>query len=268
MTTAKPMSENTKNVLEAIIANPGKTSIDIATILSVSVGSVSGAVGSLKRAELITADENGKFTATAEAAFEFGDGDTTPVAKTETAPKAAATDTEDDSTDTVASTIVETTGTAAAAPETVTIEAAATKAAASPKVPAAEKAPATESKAAKARKIFDENPGAPRKLLMSLLMGPECGMTEAGANTYIYNIRKTKGLVTARGTAPAVAETPAAVVTETTAAPTIAAGEEPAFAAEPTEAVIIDVTTAGVASPETESTVVETTPADEEKAAQ
>lgn len=266
MTTAKPMSENTKNVLEAIIANPGKTSIDIATILSVSVGSVSGAVGSLKRAELITADENGKFTATAEAAFEFGDGDTTPAAKTEKPTTAAAGDTEDDSTDTGASTIVETTGTAA--PETVTIEAAATKAAASPKVPAAEKAPATESKAAKARKIFDENPGAPRKLLMSLLMGPECGMTEAGANTYIYNIRKTKGLVTARGTAPAVAETPAAVVTETTAAPTIAAGEEPAFAAEPTEAVIIDVTTAGVASPETESTVVETTPADEEKAAQ
>lgn len=57
--------------------------------------------------------------------------------------------------------------------------------------------PRSDSKTAKAQAIFDANPNLKRSELMQLLKD-QVGLTENGANTYIHNMRKAAGMVTAR----------------------------------------------------------------------
>lgn len=261
------MSDKTKATLEAILAAPGKTAIDYATEQGVSVGQVTGAINSLKKAGMIVVGEGGVITATEDATFEYGDGDTTKKASTEL-DTTAGTDTMLDAEDGEGiggAITAEGTGiaTEASATEAPTAEApAATKVAPSAfanmvaqamsptaTAPAAGKTatsttpagPAVVSKAAKARAVWEANKDAPRKVLMQMMMAPEIGLTSHGANTYIHNFKKAAGLVTPRGTAVA---TPAAPV-----------AEEPAFAPEVaetvavTENVVVDIT--AEAAPET-----------------
>lgn len=240
--TPKPLSQSTIDVLETIQANPGKTAIDIATLLSVSVGSVTGSVNTLKKRELISF-EDGKLTALAGAEYAIGESAGTEVKKSTINEAKLSTETivGDDLGDDVRgeSTPAPSAGTSVfatmaegiGAASTVSAAAAAAMAASAPAAPAGTTAPAgatTLSKSAKAKIIFDSNPGAPRKLLMSMMMAPECGLTEAGANTYIYNFRKAAGQVTPRGTAAPVAA----------AAPI--STEAPAFVAETTGNVVVE----------------------------
>ena len=90
MTSAAPkeLSAKTLATLTAIMDNPGKTAIDIAALESVSLGAVSGGVSSLRKAGLITVDEDGKLHPTDEATFEYGGGAGGPA----TPAKVAATD--------------------------------------------------------------------------------------------------------------------------------------------------------------------------------
>lgn len=261
--TSPTLSTKSKEVLQEIVNNPGKTIVDIAAALGVAIGQVNGALVALKKGDLV-AVEDGKLTATSEATavLEYGDGASsapaTPgitkvAAKNTLAPEEelAASDTAIDATagitkmetDTKTSTFIEAEGTGiaieASAPATVTVGSAMAAIAAtggSVTAPSATPAVATESKAAKARAIFLANKDAPRKVLMALMTGPDVGLTVAGANTYIYNFRKEAGMVVARGTEVKAAE------------PVVASA--PAFVAETpaavTEAVVVDVSAAAV----------------------
>lgn len=248
-TELKPLSQTATDVLDAIIDNPGKTAIDLATILSVSVGSVSGAVGSLKKRSLITI-EDGKITATADAKFDYGDGDTTVRSTTPLGAdtnKAAELEIADDLMGNEDTTAVLATAPTETIKASVAIDLAA-MASPAPAPAASAPGPAVVSKASKAQAIFDANKDQPRKVLMNMLMDPAlCGLSEAGANTYIYNMRKKAGMVTARGATPVATEAAPTAVTE---------AATPAFVVETTESVVV----AAAAIEPTEAVVVEVAP--------
>jgi hypothetical protein len=267
------ISERTKEVFDAIIDNPNKTAVDIAAKMGVSVGQVTGAVNSLKKANMIVI-EDGKITATAEAEFEFGDGpglpaaaapasskkvaakalaaDTSDVDDAELAPTVTSGETATDVTIVEASTETiieaETAGEVAATAVDAIEELADTPVPMSTMIPgtapasvAPAKAPAGESKASKARAIFMANKDQPRKVLMAMMM-EQCGLTSHGANTYLYNFRKAEGMVKTR-TAEVAADATPAVVTE---------ADAPAFVEAATDNIVIDVS-----APEVVAEVVE-----------
>lgn len=266
------ISERTKEVFDAIIDNPNKTAVDIAAKMGVSVGQVTGAVNSLKKANMIVI-EDGKITATAEAEFEFGDGPGLPAAAApasskKVAAKALAADTSDVDDAELAPTVTsgetaadvateastetiieaETAGDVAATAVDAIEELADTPAPMSTMIPgtapasvAPAKAPAGESKASKARAIFMANKDQPRKVLMAMMM-EQCGLTSHGANTYLYNFRKAEGMVKTR-TAEVAADATPAVVTE---------ADAPAFVEAATDNIVIDVS-----APEVVAEVVE-----------
>lgn len=228
MTTATTLSKNAQTVLDAIIACEGKNAAEVAKFAGVSVSTVTGSLATLKKLNLVS-NEDGILKATAEAEFGFGSPVTsTPVVPTakqvsafptiasvtakDTKASAASNDDDNDENDeggTTTGVVAATTTKAAKVVKTV-----------EPKEPVI-------TKAMRAREVFEANKDQPRKILMDLLMATEIGLTKNGANTYIYNMRKKAGMVTARTAKDTTAEVAS---TETPAANAESSTEEKAAA--------------------------------------
>lgn len=257
MGEVKELSEKAKDVMEAILTNPNSNAANIAEFLGVSVATVTGSLGTLKKRGYVTVEE-GILTPTDDANFEFGAGTT---AVTTPAPTADATETkavvEAAATTDVAEEVIAVTEAVLvedAAERTPELAAAEANAEHQVEVAAelhAEAVHATEvaaeavtevvaiatskNKAEKARAVFEELKDAPRKDLMARLMSDEVGLSKNGANTYIYNMRKSAGMVKPRAavvTEATTAETPAPEAAETPAEEIVADASTPAVVAE------------------------------------
>lgn len=210
------LSEKSLNVINAIITNPGSNPADVSKYLGVSIQTVTGSLSTLKKAGLVTIEE-GKLIPSAEAEFEYGGATTAPV----TTMATLNTSTEEVATEMVAelptetSTEMTTETTVDAAETTPGVAEVTTSKSTTTAAPAI-------TKASLARPVFEANKDQPRKVLMALLMDPSVGLTSHGANTYIYNMRKNAGMVTARTAKDeTVAPTASAPVEEIVEAPVV-----------------------------------------------
>lgn len=183
-TKAVVISDKQKAILNAAAQIEQPTVATIAKFLSITAPAVTGTMAALKKNGCVTITEGviaiteaGKLALTAQTAEQNVAATTVAKIETPSVPKAQQTE-----------------GATAKAPRTATSR--------------------TDSKASKAQAIFDEFKNEKRAVLMAKLMN-EAGLTQHGANTYIYNMRKKAGMVTPRGTVAAPAKAAESSAAET-----------------------------------------------------
>ena len=290
------LSDRTKEVLDLIIDNPGKTAVDIAAVGGIALGQVNGAVSTLNKHKLITM-EDGKITATVEAEFHYGEANGVPapesltkaLAKAAAAEAAtaaadaeeldaddavlaqvaatmaaapvteAATETASESVEAATETVADTT--AEAATET---EAAATEEVVVTSTLIPGRAPASVKPAAEAKPATESKASKARAIFEEMKDRPRKEiMARLMTECKLTQNGANTYLYNFRKQAGMVKARDAAAPAEATAtdavATTVAAGEEPAFVPEPAavENVVIDIEpTAVVAEAPAEEAIV------------